>query len=144
MRLVESIEINKPLEEVFSYVSDVGNFPEWTAHTLDVLKDTSDPPQQGDEFTLVIKSVGRRFETPYERTSYEPNRQYTDRALGGPIPNQQWIFTFQEVAGGTHLTRAVEAEGSGFLKLLEPLQKRAVQRQLRKDLQTLKDQLEAR
>jgi hypothetical protein len=42
------------------------------------------------------------------------------------------------------LTRAVEAEPAGFLKLLELLQKRAVERQLRKDLQTLKDLLEAR
>ena len=42
------------------------------------------------------------------------------------------------------MRRAVEAEPGGFLKLLEPLQKRAVQRQLRKDLQTLKDLLEAR
>jgi len=34
MRVEESIEINRPLEEVFNYVSDVANFPEWTAHTL--------------------------------------------------------------------------------------------------------------
>ena len=144
MRVEESIEINKPLEEVFNYVSDVGNFPEWTAHTLEVRKDTPGIPQQGDRFTVAIKSVGRRFETPYERTSYEPKRRYTDRAVGGLIPNQQWDYTFQEVPGGTRLRRAVEAEPGGFLKLLEPLQKRALQRQLRKDLQTLKDVLEVR
>jgi uncharacterized membrane protein len=127
MRVEESIEINRPLKEVFDYVSDVGNYPEWMAHALEVL----------------IKSVGRRFETPYERTSYEANRRYTDRAVGGPIPNQRWDCTFQEVLGGTRLTRAVEAEPGGLLKLLEPLQKRAAKRQLRKDLKTLKDVLEA-
>jgi ligand-binding SRPBCC domain-containing protein len=144
MRVEESIEINKPSEEVFDYVSDVGNFPQWTAHTLEVRKDTAGPPQQGDNFTVAIKSVGRRFETPYERTSYEPNRRYTDRAVGGPIPNQRWDYTFEEVPGGTSLCRAVEVESSGILKLLEPLQKRAIKRQLRKDLQSLKDVLEAR
>jgi dehydrogenase/reductase SDR family protein 12 len=144
MRVEESIEINRPLEEVFNYVSNVGNFPEWTAHTLEVRKDTAGPPQQSDRFTLAIKSVGRRFETPYERTSYEPNRRYTDRAVGGPIPNQRWDYTFHEVPSGTRLTRAVEAESAGLLKLLEPLQKRTVQRQLRTDLKTLKDVLEAR
>jgi hypothetical protein len=41
------------------------------------------------------------------------------------------------------LTRAVDAEPGGLLKLLEPLQKRAAKRQLRTDLQTLKDVLEA-
>jgi uncharacterized membrane protein len=144
MRVEESIEINRPLEEVFTYVSDVTNFPQWTAHTLDVRTDTPGPPQQSHRFTLAIKSVGRRFETPYERTSYEPNRRYTDRAVGGPIPDQRWDYTFQEVPRGTRLTRAVEAEPGGLVKLLEPFIERTVQRQLRKDLQTLKDLLEAR
>jgi uncharacterized membrane protein len=144
MRIEESIEIHRPLQEVFDYVSDVGNYPEWMAHALEVLKDTEGPPQQNDRFTLAIRSVGRRFETPYERTSYEANRRYTDRAVGGPVPNQRWDSTFREVPGGTRLMRAVEAEPGGLLKLLEPLQKRAAQRQLGKDLKTLKDVLEAR
>jgi uncharacterized membrane protein len=143
MRVEESIEINRPLKEVFNYVSDVGNYPQWMAHALEVLKDTEGPPQQRDRFTLAIKSVGRRFETPYERTSYEANRRYTDRAVGGPIPNQRWECTFEEVPSGTRLRRAVVAEPGGLLKLLEPLQKRAAERQLRADLQTLKDVLEA-
>src|SRR5215218_2506460 len=143
MRVEESIEINRPLEEVFNYVSDVGNYPEWMAHALEVRKDTAGPPQQGDRFTLAIESVGRRFETPYERSTYVANRQYTDRAVGGPVPNQWWESTFQEVPGGTRLTRAVDAVSGGLLELLEPLQKRAAERQLGKDLKTLKDVLEA-
>jgi uncharacterized membrane protein len=144
MRVEESIEITRPLQEVFNYVSDVGNYPEWMAHVLEVLKDTEGPPQQNDRFIVAIKSVGRRFETPYERTSYEANRRYTDRAVGGPVPNQRWDCTFQEVPGGTRLMRAVEAEPGGLLKLLGPLQKRAAERQLGKDLKKLKDVLEAR
>lgn len=144
MRIEASIEIERPLEVVFSYVSDVGNYPEWMAHVLDVRKGRPGAPQQSDTFTVAIKSVGRRFETPYERTSYEVKRRYTDRAIGGPIPNQRWHSTFEEVPGGTRLARAVDAEPEGLLKLLEPLQKRAAGRQLREDLQTLKHLLEAR
>ena len=144
MRVEESIEITRPLQEVFDYVSDVGNYPEWMAHALEVLKDTEGPPQQNDRFIVAIKSVGRRFETPYERTSYEAERRYTDRAVGGPIPDQRWHSAFQEVPGGTRFTRAVDVESSGLLKLLEPLQKRAAARQLEKDLQTLKHVVEAR
>ena len=144
MRLEESVEIDRPLEEVFTYVSDVGNYPQWMAHVLEVRKHTPGPPQQRDGFVVAIKSVGRRFETPYERTSYEPDRRYTDRAVGGPIPNQWWHSGFQEVPGGTRFTRAVDVESGGLLKLLEPIQKRAATRQLRKDLQTLKHVVEAR
>jgi uncharacterized membrane protein len=144
MRVEESIEIDRPMEEVFDYVADVGNYPEWMEHTLEVRKETPGTPQEDDRFTVAIKSVGRRFETPYVRTAYEPNRRYTDRAVGGPIPDQQWDYTFEKISDGTRLTRAVEAEPGGILKLLEPLQKRAVRRQLGKDLETLKDLLEAR
>ena len=144
MRVEESVEINRPLQEVFNYVSDVGNYPEWMAHALEVRKDTPGPPQQSNSFVVAIKSVGRRFETPYERTAYEADRRYTDRAVGGPIPNQQWHSDFQEVPSGTLFTRAVDVESGGLLKLLQPLQKRAAERQLRKDLKTLKGVVEAR
>jgi uncharacterized membrane protein len=140
---VEStIEINRPLRDVFGYVSDVGNYPLWMAHVLDVHKDVSGPPQHGDRFTVAIRSVGRRFETPYERVSYEPNRRCTDRAVGGPVPNQQWDSSFHEVPGGTRVTRTADAEMSGVLQLLNPVQKWSARRQLGKDLQALKAVLE--
>jgi carbon monoxide dehydrogenase subunit G len=122
MRVEESVEINAPLQEVFNFVRDVGNYPEWMAHALDVRKDTPGPPQQSDRFVVAIKSLGRRFETPYERTSYDAERRYTDRAVGGPIPGQRWHSAFQEVPGGTRFTRTVDVESRGLLKLLEPLE----------------------
>jgi hypothetical protein len=42
------------------------------------------------------------------------------------------------------LTRAVEGEPGGFFKLADPLIERALKRQVRNDLETLKDLLEAR
>jgi uncharacterized membrane protein len=144
MRLEESVEIDRPLEEVLQYVSDVGNYPQWMAHVLEVREQTPGPSQQSGRFVVAIKSVGRRFETPYERTWHEGERRYTDRAVGGPVPDQRWHSSFQEVSGGTRFTRAVDVESGGLLKLLEPLQKRAAERQLRKDLQTLKQVVEAR
>ena len=144
MRAEGSIDIKRPLGDVFDYVSDVGNYPEWMAHVLEVQQDTPGAPQESDRFIVAIKSVGRRFETPYARTTYEAGRGYTDQAVGGPVPDQQWHASFQEVPGGTRVTRTVDAHPDGLLKLLEPVQKLAAERQLRKDLQTLKNLLEAR
>jgi uncharacterized membrane protein len=144
MRLEDSVDIDRPLEEVFEYVSDVGNYPEWMAHVLEVRKQAPGRPQESDRFVVAIKSVGRRFDTPYERTSYEADRRYTDQAVGGPIPGHRWHAVFHEVPGGTRFTRAVEVESSGLFKLLEPLQKRAAERQLHRDLQTLKEVMKGR
>lgn len=144
MHVGEDIEIRRPPQQVFDYVADVGNYPEWMAHVLDVDKDAVGAPRQSDRFVVAIKSVGRRFETPYERVSYEAGRRCEDRAVGGPVPSQLWHSAFEETPAGTQFTRAVDVESVGLLKLLEPLQKRAARRQLSKDLQTLKAVLEAR
>lgn len=83
MRVEETVEISRPLPDVFDYVSDVSKYPEWMAHVLEVRKETPGAPQEADTFVVAIKSVGRRFETPYERTSIEAPRRYTDRASAG-------------------------------------------------------------
>jgi hypothetical protein len=144
VRVDASIEIERPLPEVFRYVADVGNYPAWMAHALDVRKETPDAPHAGDTFTVALESMGRRFETPYTRTSYEDRRGYTDQAVGGPISGHRWESGFQEVPAGTRVTRAVEVEPTGVLKLLAPLQSWTAERQLKKDLETLKGVLESR
>ena len=144
MRVEESIEIRRPLNEVFDYVANPENLPEWSSLAIEV-KDAPEPLNEGDTFTTVGKFLGRRFETPFERASYEPNRRYTDRAARGPIPDQEWTYTFEEVSEeATRLTRAAEGEPGGFFKLADPLIERALKRQVRADLETLKDLLEAR
>ena len=119
MRVERCMEIERPLQEVFAYVADVGNYPEWMEHVMEVRKEEPGRPRQGDRFVVAIRSLGRRFETPYERTAFQAERRYTDRAVGGPVPNQRWHCTFETVRGGTRVTRAVDVESTGVLKLLE-------------------------
>ncbi len=108
------------------------------------MKDTPEALGEGDRFTTVGKFLRRRFETPFVRIGIEPNRRYTDRAAGGPVPDQAWTYTFEGEPAGTRLMRTVEGEPGGFFKLAEPLIERALKRQVRADLETLKDLLEAR
>jgi hypothetical protein len=47
--------------------------------------------RESETFTAVVKFLGHRIETPYERTSYkrtshEPNRRFTELATAGPLP----------------------------------------------------------
>ncbi len=140
-----SREIGRPRKEVFDYVSEPDNFPEWTGTAIEVRKGAPGPVREGDTFTAAIKFLGRRFETPYERTTHDPDRPFEERAAGGPIPDQDWTYTFEEVSESTtRLTRKVEGEPGGFFKFADPLIERALKRQVRADLETLKDLLEAR
>jgi uncharacterized membrane protein len=144
MRSEESVEIDRPPEEVFSYVSNPENLPEWSNLVLEVRKDTEGQLQEGDRFSVTAKFLGRRFETPFEVSAHEPPRRHSDRSMGGPF-EQEYIYTFEETAGGkTRLTHVVEAEPGGFFRLVGPLLERAGSRQFRADLQILKDLLEQR
>ncbi len=110
MRVEESVEINRPLREVFDYVANPQKLPEWSGLAIEV-RDTPEPLGEGDTFIAVGRFLGRRFETPYKRVGVEAGRRYTDRAMGGPVPDQDWIYTFEEItADTTRLARAVEGE----------------------------------
>jgi hypothetical protein len=56
----------------------------------------------------------------------------------------EWTLAFEEVAGGTRYTQVAEGEPGGFFALVGPLLERVGRRQLRTDLENLKDLLEAR
>ncbi len=143
MRIEESVEINRPPEEVFEYVADPENLPEWTGIVLEVQKEGRGQLKEGDRFTSVAKFLGRRFETPFEVAAYQPPRLHSHKSTGGPM-QQEWTRTFEETAGGgTRLTQVVEGEPGGFFRLAGPLLERAGRRQFRTDLENLKDLLEA-
>jgi uncharacterized membrane protein len=142
MRVEQSVEINRPVEEVFSYAADPDHYPEWAASVLEVQKEKPGPLTEGERFTTVNKFLGRRFETPFEVTAHEFPRRHSHKSTGGPLP-QEWTLTFEEAADGTRVTELVEGEPGGFFGLAAPLLERAGRRQFGADLETLKDLLEA-
>ena len=61
MRVEESVEINRPVEEVFSYASDPEHFPEWSGIILEVQNAGPVVLADGERVTTVSKFLGRRF-----------------------------------------------------------------------------------
>ncbi len=145
MHFEYTMVINQPVERVFNYVSNPANLPEWQGPPTEIRnlqQTTPDQLREGDRFTTVLQFLGRRYETPTEVSAYEPNRRLSYRGTGGPVPTQM-IFIFEEVPGGTRFTHSQEVEPGGFFGLAESLFEIEAKRQLRNDLQTLKDLLEA-
>jgi len=143
MRIEESVQINRPVEEVYEYVANPENLPEWTGTVIETRKETPGPLLEGSTFTAVAKFLGRRAESPFEVTAHESPLLHSHKSTGGPFPIE-WTLTFEEVAGGTRYTQVAEGEPGGFFGLVGPLLERVGRRQLRTDLENLKDLLEAR
>ena len=83
VRVEESVEIARAVGDVFTYVTDAANFPEWAGVVIDVSTEVSGPLAAGDTFTLAQKFLGRRFDSECEN----------DRLGTGPsirISNYGW------------------------------------------------------
>ena len=144
MRVGENIEINRPVEEVFTHVSDPQPLQEWSGIVKEVRTEAQGTLREGDRYTSVAKFLGRTFETPLEVTAQEPPRRQSARSIGGPFL-QEYTYILEEAAGGgTRLTLVAEGEPGGFFRLVGPLLRDAGSRQFRADPATLKDLLEAR
>jgi uncharacterized protein YndB with AHSA1/START domain len=127
-----TIEIARPPEEVFAYLTDVSNLKEWQ---VDVKSATTREGTIEESRSL----LGRELHTTLEIVEHEAPHLCTLRALDSPVP-----FTVRhELARegpGRRLT--VIADG-GVPRLAAGLMGRRAERQLRKGLERLKQILEA-
>jgi uncharacterized protein YndB with AHSA1/START domain len=105
-KIETSVVIDRPVEEVFAYIADPKNTPEWAGPVIEA-KQTSEG----------AVGLGR---ATYEITEFEPNKYYADRTTSGPAPINARM-SLNPVDGGTELTIEGEIESAGFFKLAEPL-----------------------
>src|SRR5436189_6149603 len=66
--------INRPLAEVFAFVTDFANHPQWENNFLEGKRLTPDPVGVGTRYQCVLKVPGQRVMSTIDITEYEPNR----------------------------------------------------------------------
>jgi uncharacterized membrane protein len=138
----KSIFIKRPREEVFEFVTDPKNDPEWQSAIESVERASEEPINKGSTYRYKVKFLGRNIESENEITSYEPPKQASFKSISGPIPFEG-AFKFDSKDGGTHLSLNVRTEVGGFFKLAESLVGRQLNKQMESDLNSLKLLLEA-
>jgi uncharacterized protein YndB with AHSA1/START domain len=132
-------DIDRPVDEVFAYVTDPSRAPEWVSAIIEI-KD-ADPPGFGSKATQVVKFLGRRFEFTSEVVEWDLNRRWAQTASQPfPIKNQ---VTFSPRGTGTRLDAVLEGEVGTFFKVAEPLVTAIAKRQFASDYGNLKELLEA-
>ena len=136
------IVINRPIEEVFAFVSNSENLPRWRSTSLEVKKTSEGPLGVGSTFKGRFTFLGRQFDGNVVVTAHEPNRVFVSKMAEGPFPLETG-YTLEPVENGTHVTFVVEGEPGGFFKLAEPLVVSMARRVYTTDLQNLKEMLEA-
>ena len=137
------ITIKRPIEEVFTYVSDAQNGPQWQSALVESRRITKGPLGVGTQFSGVRKFMGRKMESIMQYTTYEPNKKVVFKSISGSSPFEQ-TFLFESTAEGTRLTTRLELQTSGLMGLAKPLIASGLKREVDTNFGILKDILESR
>jgi len=137
-----SIVIDKPVDQVWTFVHDPAKDPLWQTTLLESEQLTEGSIGVGTKVREVRNFLGRRVEMAWEITEYEPHRSSAIRAVSGPVPLSGG-YALEPVDGGTKLTVVGELEAHGLFRLAEPVFARITARELEANLGHLKDLLEA-
>ena len=124
------------MHDVFAYVSDVTNLPEWQESAVEA--EWIEPGRRFRERRIFL---GRTAELELEVTASEPDRRFDVEAVKGPV-RFEIKHEFAPNGDGTSLRVAAEAAVGGALRFAAGMAKRQAERQFRADLERLKDVLE--
>ena len=136
-----STVINRPVGEVFDFVTNPVNNPKWQDGLVESRLASSDPMGVGAQIIDVRKFLGRDMESKLEVTVFESNKMFVQKVISGPLPFEI-IQTFEPSINGTKLTVLAQGEPGGFFKLAEGLVQKQLQNQLEGDAERLKKALE--
>ena len=144
------IVIDKPVEEVFAFVSDPSNEPKWHTDILEIrpAPDSRNRPggdlptswTLGSTWLVAVSFMGRK-EYLVEITGLEPDRRIQFTTRTGPL-KPTTTYLFEPAAGGTRFTRHVDMPVQGAFRLMAPLMRGSVQKRNDRFVQNLKRLLE--
>jgi carbon monoxide dehydrogenase subunit G len=134
-----TLEIARPPEDVFAYLTDVDRLPDW--QTTAVSCETDGPVQLGSRIRERRTFIGRDVRTEVEVTAYDPPRRFDVRARGGPVPFAI-SHVLQPAPGGTQLDVEVHVKIGGMMRLAATGPLKIAEREFRSDFARLKELLE--
>lgn len=103
-----SISVNKPVEEVFAFLSDPNNQTSLNGTLTEVVVDG--PVAVGTKFKLKGSVMGRDFETDNEITALEKNKTFAMKTFAAPPASDVTnTYTFAKEGNGTKVTLAMDS-----------------------------------
>jgi uncharacterized protein YndB with AHSA1/START domain len=144
--LVSTIEIARPQEDVYSYVTDPSRFVEWQKNVVGGHMDESGPPSVGSKCITKRRIGFAERPVTSEITSVNPPETWSVHGIDGPI-RAIVNLTVQALSGDarSRVTIELDFEGHGIGKLLVPLVvRRDARKEMPENLRKLKDRLESR
>jgi hypothetical protein len=141
--VVTQLDVDRPAAQVFAFVSDQLNATRWQRGLHEVRRTTDGPIGVGSEHVFVRRFAGRRIESANRFVELEPGRFVAFEIPDGLVTGRASYLVEPTGAERCRLTSTMRFQVAGWMRLTEPLLARVLERDSRRDEQTLKQILEA-
>ncbi len=137
LKVEESIVINHPVNEVFTYLTDARNWPYWTSSVLEAEQTSVGQMSVGTTFRGIDRIICFRVAWTSRIMEYELNRKMSHSIVSGTRVVEQHL-TFDSIESGTKFNFVYDMKTSGLPKFIEPIMLRIMRRTIKKNLRKLK------
>jgi uncharacterized membrane protein len=138
-----SVEIARKPEDVFAYLDDLSRHPEWQDSLVSVQIETPGPTRVGTRIKQTRQTPGGKRTMTVGVTAHDPPRRVAFRGLDGPIrPTGEVILEAVDDGARTRLTQELDLVGHRLGKLLVPLIRSQVRKEIPRNQEKLRANLE--
>ena len=141
INLISNKLIYRPVKQVFDFISIPENDFQWQYGILKSAQISEGDIGVGTFFRSIGHFMGRRIEGTFEVTDYEPNKRYGFKSLSGPL-HSQTLYTFELAGGATKVNISTQASATNVFQSDEVVLEKKMKKQLKENLELLKDILE--
>lgn len=140
----ETITINRPRQEVWDFVRIPDNQVLWQSNLIEYESESDGDPKVGDQDRGVVKAAGRKIEWTSEIIQADLGKTMAMKSIEAPFPFT-WRMELEDDGDQTHVTIHAETESLGgfFGKIGDPLVNKMYARDVKANLENLKEILEA-
>ena len=135
----QSVTIARPVDQVFAYMADPANIPQWRPDVLETRG--GGLLHAGSEFDEVISFGGRKTQT-FQVRVFEPNQTLEVAAVAGLGIRPTQPYALSASGGDTTVFIQVTLRTQGPFRLLEPLLPRMIAAKWRAYAERLRELLE--
>jgi len=133
--------IDRPVKDVFAFVSNLNNMSKWNSAVVSLQQLTPGAVGVGTKFKSVGEMMGRRIEGEVQVTSYEPDTKTDFQMNAGPMQINVTI-SFKPVGTGTKVGLNAQGNPAGVFKLAEGIMQGRIKSLMEENLARLKSVLE--
>ena len=140
--ITAEVHVRRPPAEVAAYMTDPANDPEWIGGVREARLEGPPPVRAGSRVARVAGFLGRRVDYVNEVVALD-DEHLDMRSVAAPFPMRS-TYTFTPAGQrATSVSNSLRGAPGGFFALAGPLLAPMVRRSVQKDLERLRDVLEA-